>query len=165
MIQVTLHTGQQVEIDGTHVLRIRRATKGENPLGKKSKVLLTRVDWDDLYYVTDDPEDLATRVAAELPTLDALNTPKLGPLWFNAKICVGPRHLAQGFRRDGVRSALSIGNLKPLQLVSDSPQDVAAIIRKHGGRVLPILSDEKFADLIAGVHLLALPIADWAAGS
>lgn len=79
MIQVTLHTGQQVEIDGTRVLRIRRATKAENPLGKSSKVSLTRLDWDDLYYVTDDLEDLAARVAAELPTLDALNTPKLGP--------------------------------------------------------------------------------------
>ncbi|MGO8490928.1 hypothetical protein ACC757_29505 [Rhizobium ruizarguesonis] len=165
MITVTLHTDQQVEIDGTRVQRIRRATRGENPLGKNSKVLLTRVDWDDLYYVKDDLRELAERVTQELPTLDTLDTPALGQFWFNAKISAGPRHLSQGYRRDGVRSALSIGNLDRLQLVANSPQEVAAVIKRNGGRVLPIIDDAKYSDLIAGLHLLSLPIADWAAGS
>ncbi|MBY5868851.1 hypothetical protein [Rhizobium leguminosarum] len=164
MISVTLHTGQNVEIDGYRVQRIRRATAAENPLGKKSKTLLTRIDWDDLYYVMDDRDELAARIAQELPTFDTLNTPALGPLWFNAKISIGPRHLSQGYRRDGVRSALSIGSLGRLQLVANTPQEVAAVIRKNGGRVLPILDDAKYSDLVAGLHLSTIPIADWAAG-
>lgn len=163
MIAVTLHTGQQVEIDGTRVARMRRATVGENPLGKKSNVQLTRIDWDDLYYVRETVEDLAPLIAAELSTFDTLNTPALGPIWFNAADAVGPRHLSPGFRRDGVKSSFSMGDY--LQLVGNTPQQVAAVIRKNGGRVLPILDDAKYSDLLAGVHLLSLPIADWAAGS
>ncbi|MBO9198164.1 hypothetical protein J5277_28960 [Rhizobium sp. 16-449-1b] len=154
-MKVTIHnTGQVVEFKGKKVLRII-ASGAVGP-----STANTRIDWSELYYVRETPEEVAAMAAAELPTLVQFLTPGGKPVWVNGAKAHGPKHLFKQSRTGGIESAITIDGIKPFQFLSTAPEEVAAVIDAAGGEVLPILSDEMVDHLLKSMQNLTMPIED-----
>lgn len=136
MANLTYTNGQKVDIDGREVIRIR-ATLSDEPKGK-SRVVWLRTD-----IFEEEATLVAELVLRELPTLASLKTPRLGPIWFNGAKATGPGFVRPNDRTGGINSSFEIGN--KIQYVSNTPQEVADVIKKAGGKVLPIRDDSTMA--------------------
>jgi len=81
MIKLTAPDGSESRLDGSEVVRVRRATHEEDTTG----ISKTRVDWVELMMVREEPDAVAALVRTELNSLAELALPDGSPVWFNAK--------------------------------------------------------------------------------
>lgn len=139
MVNVTWPSGQVIAIDASDFVRIRRAYASyDGPNGN------THVDWIQPDLVMEEASALAglvsaERVAQNLLALARLTLPGGDPVWFNGTKAVGPLYIGPTNRFGGVNSSLQIGG--KLQLVAETPQQVAEVVAAAGGKVIPIRED------------------------
>ncbi len=139
MVDVTWPGGQKIQIKAETVIRIRRARPLiDGPNGKSQVYWLQR----DLF--DEEPEWIASAVSAELvaiskPSLGKVNSPDNSPIWFSGAVAMGPMYVVPVNRGNGANSSLMINNM--LQVVTNTPEEVAEIVEKCGGQVMPIRRD------------------------
>ncbi|MBO9168353.1 hypothetical protein [Rhizobium sp. L245/93] len=136
---VTMPSGEKIELDGKRVQRVMPATPAIDPPGSN-----TRIEWATKDFCVEMPETVATEVNEEralnttkvqLP-LAQLNLPDGIPFWFSGEDAQGPEHLPDGFGGGEIQSQISMG--KVVINVSNTPQEVQAVIKATKGTVLPI---------------------------
>lgn len=153
MIDLTLNDDTKVSIDGTKIWRIRKRYAFDSPEGN------ARVDWESTYWVKDAAKDVADRTKTELPTLTALTAPNGDPIWFNGKIASGPEYISPGERADNKHSAIILGGKR--QIVTETPQEVLAVILAAGGTPMPIREDSMITSALETVESWISPLEDW----
>jgi len=155
MVDLTFPSGQKVQIDGKDVIRIR-ATLAQEPEGN------SLVTWLQTAFFDEDAASIAKMVVVELPTLTSLKSPQLGSIWFNGAKAIGPYWVRPTDRGDGVNSSFQIGN--KIQYVSNLPQEVADVIKKAGGKVLPIRDDGMMTTIIEEAKSWMRDLKAWDSG-
>jgi hypothetical protein len=133
MIDLTWTNGQKIQIDGKDVLRIRKTYPNLEAAGK------SLVTWLQSDIFEEEPSWIASKTSAELATLTTVNAPDGSPIWFNGAKSMGPIYVVPANRMGGIASSLAIGN--NIQYVANTPEEVAAIVKASGGRVMPIRQD------------------------
>jgi hypothetical protein len=135
MIELTLLVGNntKAQLDGTRVLKLRGGSLDDVPAAG------TVVTWDEPMVVKEDLGYVASAVQAELPVLRQLKLPVGKPVWFNGHLARGPVRLLSNETGAGARSAFVIDGKK--QRVSNTHEEVAAVIASANGDVEPIPTD------------------------
>lgn len=131
MITFTAPDNSSVKIDGSLVVRARRAVYGESI----SEGAQTRIDWAYMQLVKEPLSEVVIAIKAELPTFDFLTGRDGSQIWFNARKAVGPMPLTDNQRIGGARSAIKIMGYR--QYVTETEEEVRALLSAHGGTVLP----------------------------
>ena len=132
MFNVTWTDGRIAQIDGTSVVRIRRAVIGEGGA--------TRIDLSGGRYqlVAESPESVAKMAAAELKSLTSVRDTDKGRVWFNAKGVIGPVYVNPYERKDtAIQSALLIFAPRR-EYTADTASEVAKSILDAGGSPQPL---------------------------
>ncbi len=129
MINLTAPDGSDIAIDGTLVVRARRTVEGESPNAK------TRIDWVDIQFVKEDIAVVAPRVEAVLKTFTSLTSRDGSKIWFNGKAATGPFAIPSSENDGVVHSSIQLMNHS--QLVTETPDQVRAVLAANGGTVLP----------------------------
>jgi hypothetical protein len=129
MINLTAPDGSNVAVDGTLVVRARRTVRGE-AVGAK-----TRIDWPDMQFVQEGIEVVAPRIAAELSTFTSLTSRDGSQIWFNGKVATGPIRLLPSEQDGVVNSSIKLMGYR--QYVTESSDQVRAVLKSNGGTVLP----------------------------
>lgn len=157
VIKLTWPGGQVVEINGKDVLRIRRAFADyDGPKGN------SRVDWLQSDLFEEAAPDIAASVKQELASLASLSMPGGSPVWFNGLEASGPYYVHPASRGEQVGSSLKIGD--KIQYVKNTPEEVAAVIKDAGGKVLPIRLDTEAGPTIQGMETPGRVPEEWDPG-
>ena len=131
MIALTTRDGGTVNVSGHLVKRARRAIDGEDLKGG----VRTRIDWVEMLLVREPIEEVAIAVQRELPTFTCVTSRDGSKIWFNGKLAAGPLALTPGQDYGVVRSAIKLLGYR--QFVTETPDEVRAILSLSGGEVLP----------------------------
>ena len=131
MITLTAPNDSSVTIDGTLVIRARRAVHGESI----SDGVQTRIDWVQLQLVKEPLSHVTAAISAVLPSFVYLTGRDGSQIWFNATKAVGPLTLVPHQRKGGARSAIKIMGYR--QYVTETDAEVRALLSANGGTVLP----------------------------
>lgn len=132
MVTVTLESGQRADFKADAIIRVRKTRPPEADTGR------TRIDWIEPEYVMEDADVIAEQVRRESTHPEQwvqLQSPKLGPVWFRGPKSAGPITMSKSMKTNGIQSGLMIGSL--IQYVSNSPQEVTAVISAAGG--IPVI--------------------------
>jgi hypothetical protein len=132
MINLTAPDGSPVVLDGKLVVRARRTVAGEDNSGRAK----ARVDWVTMQLVRETIEQVAPLVRNELPSFTALTAPDGSKIWFNAKQATGPLPITPGQPPANARSSIRLLNAR--QFVTETPEQVRAVLTAAGGTPLPI---------------------------
>src|SRR5215471_6378627 len=132
MINLTAPDGSAITINPKLVVRARRTVYGES--GAENPEANTRVDWAETSYVQEPIDRVAELVHGELASFTALTGRDGTRIWFNALQAVGPLALTPSQKVDGINSAIKIMGYR--QYVTESPNEVRAVIRAAGGTPL-----------------------------
>ena len=129
MLRFTAPDNSKVEIDGTLVIRARRAVAGEGD-GEDDQPG-SRIDWAIMTIVKEPIEEVAARVRTELPSFTAVTAKDGSRIWFDARQAVGPLPITAGQRQGGAKSSIKIMGYR--QYVTETAEQVRAILRAAGG--------------------------------
>jgi len=155
MIELTATDGAPTHIIGSSVVRIRGVNDGEadEPSAR------TRIDWVSLAFVREEAADVAGKVAAELPSLACFALPNHAPVWVNGMGVIGPVRTVPSERVGGVKSAILLAGKR--QYLSNTPEEVRAIIKAAGGSPLPVPAKNILSDLLETFSKTFSPVPVW----
>jgi hypothetical protein len=129
-ITLTSPDGSKTTLLPDTIRRIRKAISPEAQSGAR-----TRIDWLQVLLVRESPEDVAAMVEQSVSSLAKLRLPEGSPIWFKSKIAQGPVPLTRDQLKDGVRSAVYLGD--NLQFLGSTPEEVRQELSDKGGNALP----------------------------
>lgn len=153
MVRLTWPGGQNMELDGRLVTRIRKAIPAEDGDSGGN----TRIDWIVPEFVEEQPAEVAALVSAELATLTSLRMQGGDPVWFNGEKAAGPHYVIPQHRTGGVRSAVIFASKR--QLVSNTPEEVVEVIRAARGVVMTVRRDLEGA--VEAAEGIAVQVENW----
>jgi hypothetical protein len=129
-ITLTLPDGSRTTLLPYTIKRIRKVISPEAQSGAR-----TRIDWLQVLVVRESPEDVAALVEQSGRSLAKLRLPEGSPIWFKGGIAQGPIPLTRDQLKDGVRSAIFLGD--NLQFLGSTPDEVRQELSDKGGNALP----------------------------
>jgi hypothetical protein len=142
MVDVTWPGGQKIQVKAETVIRIRRARPLiDGPNGKSQVYWLQRDLFEEeaAWIASAVSAELAVKPKPDLPALGQVSSPDNSPIWFSGAVAMGPMYVVPANRGNGANSSLMINNMR--QVVTNTPEEVAEIVRKSGGQVMPIRRD------------------------
>ncbi|WGD51219.1 hypothetical protein QA641_37980 [Bradyrhizobium sp. CB1650] len=111
------------------VIRARRTISGER--GGDNGEAKTRIDWADTQLVLEPIDEVAPIIKAALPSFTCLTTTDGSKIWFDALKASGPLPVTAGQKQNGIRSSIKLMGYR--QFVTETPQEVRAVLQQAGG--------------------------------
>lgn len=131
MFSLTAPDGSSVSIDGSLVVRARRAIDGE----QLSSGVKTRIDWVQMQLAREPLNEVIAAILDELKTFVFLTSRDGSRIWFNAAKAMGPLPLTPSQEDGVVHSSLKLMGYR--QYVVESPENVRSLLKNNGGVALP----------------------------